>query len=64
MSRSELLVRLQEIVEKLEQRQMLIERWLVQEDPELVAHGQSQKIVVDEYHVLLKDLLIELQTTG
>ncbi len=64
MTQSELLLKLRMIVAALEQRQSLIEQWIVHEDPELVLLGQYQQGVVNSQHTLLLELLAEIQQEG
>ena len=61
MDQNELLFKLYTIVAELEQRQALIEQWVVNEDPELVLLGQYQQEIVNRQHLLLKDLIAEIQ---
>lgn len=64
MTQGELLLKLRTIVAALEQRQSLIEQWLVHEDPELVLLGQYQQGLVDSQHALLLELLAAIQQEG
>lgn len=64
MTQGELLLKLRTIIAALEQRQALIEQWLVHEDPELVLLGQYQQAVVNRHHSLLMELMTEILKDG
>lgn len=61
MNQDELLIKMKELIAKLEDRQQLIARYLEHEDPELVLLGQYLKPIVDECHTLLTRTVVIAQ---
>ena len=64
MTQGELLLKLRTMIAALEQRQALIEQWLVHEDPELVLLGQYQQGLVHSHHAMLMELMTEILRDG
>ena len=60
----ELLLKLRTIIGELEYRQTLIKHWIASGDPDLVLLGKYQQEIVDRQHLVLGNLMTEIQRDG
>lgn len=64
MITDELLLKLRTIIGELEHRQTLIKHWIASDDPDLVLLGKYQQEIVDRQHLVLGNLMTEIQRDG